>query len=140
MITQQGEIVLTDADLKKLRDVTRSLRSAHHPFRQYAGDLEAELGRARVVPRADVPPDVVTMNSTVRIRDRRSPEPEEFTLVYPDDSDVLDGRISVLAPLGLAVLGARAGDVIEWRVPAGVRTFKVEAILYQPEAAGDLHL
>jgi regulator of nucleoside diphosphate kinase len=140
MITQQAQLVVTDADLAKLREMTRALRTSQHPFRQYAGDLEAELGRARVVPQADVPPDVVTMNSTVRIRDRRSREPEEFTLVYPADSDALDGRISVLAPLGLAVLGARAGDVIKWQVPAGVRTFTVEAILYQPEAAGDFHL
>jgi len=140
MLTQHAEILITDTDLAKLREMTRSLRSSHHPFRQYAGDLESELGRARVVPRADVPPDVVTMNSTVRIRDTRSREPEEFTLVYPADSDALDGRISVLAPLGLAVLGARTGDRIKWQVPAGVRTFTVEAILYQPEAAGDAHL
>ena len=140
MITQQTQIVVTDADLARLRAMTHSLRTTHHPFRHYAGDLEAELGRARVVPRADVPPDVVTMNSSLRIRDQRSRTSEEFTLVYPPDADALDGRVSVLAPLGLAVLGARAGDVVQWRVPAGVRTFTVEAILYQPEAAGDLHL
>ena len=93
-----------------------------------------------VVPQADCPPDVVTMNSALRIRDPRNRAPEEFTLVYPAESDALSGRISVLAPLGLAVLGARAGDVIKWQVPAGVRTFTVEAILYQPEAAGDFHL
>jgi regulator of nucleoside diphosphate kinase len=136
----QSEIVVTSTDLERLRELTRAIRSAKHPFRQYVGELEAELGRARVIAPSDVPPDVVTMNSTVRIRDRRSREVEEFTLVYPADSDVLDGRLSVLAPLGLAVLGARAGDVISWRVPAGERTFKVEAVLYQPEAAGDFHL
>jgi regulator of nucleoside diphosphate kinase len=136
----QSELVVTATDLERLREMTRALRSTRHPFARYAGDLEAELGRARVVPRSDVPPDVVTMNSTIRIRDQRSREVEEFTLVYPADSDILDGRLSVLAPLGLAVLGARAGDVIKWDVPAGVRTFKVEKVLYQPEAAGDLHL
>jgi regulator of nucleoside diphosphate kinase len=140
MITHQAEIILTDADLARLREVARALRTSPHPFRQYAGHLEAELGRARVLPRADVPPDVVTMNSTVRIRDARTREPEEFTLVYPADADALDGRVSVLAPLGLAVLGARAGDTIKWQVPAGARTFTVEAILYQPESAGDDHL
>jgi regulator of nucleoside diphosphate kinase len=140
MIAQQSEIIVTDTDLAKLREMTRALRTSQHPFRQYAGDLDAELARARVVPRADVPPDVVTMNSTIRIRDRRSREGEEFTLVYPAESDALDSRISVLAPLGLAVLGARTGDVIKWQVPAGVRTFTIEAILYQPEAAGDAHL
>ena len=140
MLTQQSEIVVTDSDLARLREVARSLRSSLHPYREYAANLAAEVGRARVVPRADVPPDVVTMNSTVRIRERRGGDAEEFTLVYPAESDALGGRISVLAPLGLAVLGARAGDLIEWRVPAGVRFFRVEAVLYQPEAAGDLHL
>src|SRR4051794_33504513 len=133
MIIQQSDIVVTDTDLNRLREMTHALRATYHPFRQYAGSLEAELGRARIVPRADVPPDVVTMNSTLRIRDQRSRKSEEFTLVYPADSDALGGRISVLAPLGLAVLGARAGDVVKWQVPAGVRTFKVEAVLYQPE-------
>lgn len=140
MIVEQSEIVVTDTDLGRLHDMVRSLRSTHHPFRQYAADLEAELGRARVVSRADVPPDVVTMNSTVRIRDQRVREAEEFTLVYPAEADALAGRVSVLAPLGLAVLGARAGDLIKWRVPAGVRTFRLEAVVYQPEAAGDFHL
>ena len=136
----QSELVVTATDLARLREMTRALRSTRHPAARYASDLEAELGRARSVPQADVPPDVVTMNSTIRIRDQRSRETEEFTLVYPADSDILDGRLSVLAPLGLAVLGARAGDVIQWHVPAGVRTFTVETVLYQPEAAGDFHL
>jgi regulator of nucleoside diphosphate kinase len=93
-----------------------------------------------VVPQAEVGADVVTMNSTIRIRDRRSREVDEFTLVYPNESDILSGRLSVLAPLGLAVLGARKGDVIKWTVPAGVRTFTVEEVVYQPEAAGQFHL
>lgn len=136
----QSEIVITDTDLERLREVTRGLRAMRNPLRQYAGELEAELGRARVVPRTAVGPDVVTMNCTIRIRDQRSREVEEFTLVYPNDSDILSGRLSILAPLGQAVLGTRVGDVVQWHVPAGVRTFRVEEVLYQPEAAGDLHL
>ena len=136
----QCELVVTDTDLARLREMTRALRSTRHPYQQYAGDLEAELGRARVVPQSDVPADVVTMNCKIRIRDQRGRESEEFTLVYPNESDILDGRLSVLAPLGLAVLGARVGDLIKWRVPAGERTFRVERIVYQPEAAGDFHL
>jgi regulator of nucleoside diphosphate kinase len=60
--------------------------------------------------------------------------------VYPDDADVNDGKLSVLAPLGTALLGASVGDVVEFRTPGGVRRLKVERILYQPEAAGDFHL
>jgi regulator of nucleoside diphosphate kinase len=136
----QSELVVTDTDLARLFEMTRAFRVNRHPYRQYAGELEAELARARVVPRAQVTADVVTMNSTIRIREHRGREVEEFTLVYPNEADALDGRLSVLAPLGMAVLGARVGDVITWRVPAGERTFRVERIVYQPEAAGDIHL
>jgi regulator of nucleoside diphosphate kinase len=136
----QSELVVTDSDLARLSEMTRAFRANRHPYRQYAGELEAELARARVVPRGDVPADVVTMNSTIRIREHRGREVEEFTLVYPGEADALNGRLSVLAPLGMAVLGARVGDVITWRVPAGERTFRVERIVYQPEAAGDSHL
>ena len=136
----QSELVVTDTDLARLSEMARALQANRHPYRQYAGQLEAELARARVVPRGEIDADVVTMNSTIRIREQRGREVEEFTLVYPNEADALNGRLSVLAPLGMAVLGARVGDVITWRVPAGERTFRVERIVYQPEAAGDVHL
>lgn len=134
MITRElNEIIISERDLKDLREVVRALRSAGgHPQRRYAADLEAELDRARVVPDAEVPDDVVTMNSTVRIRDQRTREVETFTLVYPHEADVLEGRVSVLAPLGLALLGTRAGEVVRWQVPAGVRTLKVQQVTHPP--------
>jgi regulator of nucleoside diphosphate kinase len=62
-----------------------------------------------------------------------------YTLVFPGKADSSTGKISVLAPIGTAVLGYRVGDVVEWRVPAGSRKFRVEKLLYQPEAALDYH-
>ena len=138
--TTLSPITVTDADAGRLRAMTRAFRSTRHPYRSYALSVEAELERATLVPQADVPSDVVTMNSTVRIRDHRTKRTEEFTLVYPDHADGLAGRVSVLAPLGLAVLGARVGDTVSWQVPAGTRTFTVEAVVYQPEAAGHANL
>jgi regulator of nucleoside diphosphate kinase len=67
-------------------------------------------------------------------------ESETYTLVYPDEADILAGRLSVLAPLGIALLGARVGQVVEFDAPAGARRLKVEKVLYQPEGAGDFHL
>ena len=99
----------------------------------YLAALEGELSRARVVPAGKVPPDVVTMNSVVRLRDLDSDETEEYELVYPADADMTLNRISVLAPIGTAILGYRLGDVIEWPVPAGLRRLRVEEVLYQPE-------
>ena len=101
--------------------------------------LEGELRRARVVPRSDVPSEVITMNSVVRLRDLDTDEVEEYELAYPAEADVAHNRISVLAPIGTAILGYRLGDVIEWPVPAGLRRLQVEEVLYQPERAGVLH-
>jgi regulator of nucleoside diphosphate kinase len=106
-------------------------------------DLEAlteELAHAEVVSSEDIPPDVVTMNSKVVLRDVDTSEEMTFTLVFPEDADVDTGSISILAPVGTAILGYRKGDVIEWPVPSGMRRITIEEILYQPEAAGDLHL
>jgi regulator of nucleoside diphosphate kinase len=106
-------------------------------------DLEAlteELAHAEVVSSEEIPPDVVTMNSKVVLRDVDTSEKMTFTLVFPEDADVDTGSISILAPVGTAILGYRKGDVIEWPVPSGMRRITIEKILYQPEAAGDLHL
>jgi regulator of nucleoside diphosphate kinase len=106
-------------------------------------DLEAlteELAHAEIVSSEDIPPDVVTMNSKVVLRDVDTSEEMTFTLVFPEDADVDTGSISILAPVGTAILGYRKGDVIEWPVPSGMRRITIEEILYQPEAAGDLHL
>ncbi len=80
------------------------------------------------------------MNSRVRLSDISKAEKLVYTLVFPRDADSATGRISVLAPVGTAILGCRVGDIIEWQVPAGTRRLKIEEVLYQPEAAGDYHL
>jgi regulator of nucleoside diphosphate kinase len=102
--------------------------------------LEAELERAQVVEPAQMPPDVITMNSTARFRDETSGEEHELTLVFPRDADGSAEKVSILAPVGSALLGLRVGDAIEWPVPGG-RTIRLHvlSIRYQPEAAGELH-
>lgn len=103
--------------------------------------LRAELDRGRVLDHANaVPRKVVTMHSRVRVRDLKADEPETYTLVYPDEADIDAGKLSVLAPLGAALLGARVGQVVRFDTPGGPRRLRIERILYQPEAAGDFHL
>ena len=82
----------------------------------------------------------MTMNSKVLLKDLETGEKMEYTLVYPADADLMENRISVLAPIGTAILGFREGDVIDWKVPDGLVKLEVEKILYQPESAGDLDL
>jgi regulator of nucleoside diphosphate kinase len=132
-------VVINERDFDRLNDLVHSprLRSTHAPM---VSTLEQELGRGRVVPPKSVPKGVVTMNSQVRFTDLGTREKETYTLVYPDEANVEDAKLSVLAPLGTALLGASVGDVVECRTPGGVRRLKIERILYQPEAAGDFHL
>ena len=101
-------------------------------------ELETELGRAEVVSAEDVPNDVVTMNSTVSLRDLATNEVDTYTLVFPDRADIANHKLSVLAPIGTAILGYRVGDELRWRVPQGWRNFKIEKIKYQPERDGVL--
>ncbi len=102
--------------------------------RDVARDLESELNRARVVPNDELPNDVVTMHSKVRILDMDGREEMMFTLVFPGEAKVEEGKVSVLAPLATAILGYRAGDTLTWKMPDGDRRIKVLEILYQPEA------
>jgi regulator of nucleoside diphosphate kinase len=101
--------------------------------------LRGELARATLVEPADMPADVVTMNSIVRMVDEASGAERELALVYPREAGAPD-RVSILAPVGSALLGLRAGDSIDWPLPGGSNTrLRVLAIGYQPEAAGELH-
>lgn len=132
------QIVITEYDRDRL---TALIRELDRPGT--ADDLSAlagELGRAQIVAPEQVPGDVVTMNSAVTLVDVESAEEMEVTLVFPSDADAAAGRISVLAPVGTAIIGFREGDTIEWPVPSGVRTLRIEKVNYQPEAAGDMTL
>lgn len=100
--------------------------------------LREEIDRAEIVEPEAIPPDRVTMNSRVRFADLESKDEHEITLVFPAHADVGKNRISVLAPVGSALLGLSVGDTIEWPLPnARSRRLRVVAVTYQPEAAGD---
>ncbi|MCE1631218.1 nucleoside diphosphate kinase regulator, partial [Enterobacter hormaechei] len=105
-----------------------------------ADALNEELDRAEIVPPAEIPSDVVTMNSRVRFIDLTSNEERVRTLVYPASLQDSSDQLSVMAPLGAALLGLRIGDEISWELPNGEETrVKVLELLYQPEAAGEYH-
>jgi regulator of nucleoside diphosphate kinase len=129
-------IYITEPDRRRLHDLIDVNRAARLDHSSYIDALERELTRAHAVEPTSVPDDVVTMNSTVRLLDLDSDEDEIYTLVYPSMADPGEHRLSVLAPVGTAIVGSRVGDVIEWPVPAGMRRLRVEDVLYQPERAG----
>ena len=131
------EIYITDLDRRRLGTLLSDATPVDSLHRRYLQDLEQELERAETIDAAEVPADVVTMNSTVRLTDLELGDSDVYTLVYPDAADVKQGRLSVLAPVGTAILGYRVGDTVRWPVPNGVAHIKLEEVLYQPERAGD---
>ena len=123
---QENAIIITDLDLARLRHL------ANDPT------LAPELDRADVVPFHAVPPDVVTMNSRVVFEDEATAEVRTVTIVYPQDADPSQGKISVMAPVGCALLGLSVGQSIEWCFPDGrPRTLRVVELLHQPQADGN---
>lgn len=129
-------ITVSSLDLARLEAMLESPAHRDLPAAQALAD---ELGRARVLAPAQMPPDVVTMNSVVTCADEASGETHALTLVYPRDADAAAGKVSVLAPVGSALLGLSVGQSIDWPGPGGrPLRLRVTGIRYQPEAAGDL--
>lgn len=137
---EKREIFLSNVDHARLTALLKSPTLRQGPDKGLLSELAGEVERAVIVEPEQMPPDVVTMNSKVRVRDQETGEESEYTLVFPHAADISKGRISILAPIGTAILGYRAGDVIHWQVPGGTRVIQVISVLYQPEAAGDFHL
>ena len=134
----ERKIVVTETDVRRLSQMLASEFAAAIVPPQYLNDLRAELERAEIVAEDEVPDDVVTMDSTVVLRDLDTGEQETFTLVYPQKANIAKSKLSVLAPVGTAILGYRVGDVVRWRVPDGYRRLQIEEVLCQPERAAVL--
>lgn len=129
-------IRITAFDLERLKKLLLDAQRTTYRKSVYLSHLQSELGRAEVVESPKVAGDVVTMNSRVCLEDLDTGEEEVYTVVFPEEANAVQGKVSVLAPIGTAMLGYEEGDVFEWEVPAGKRRWRVKHILYQPEAAG----
>jgi len=136
----ERRLFITDTDRDRLEKLLLGTRQWSSRDKAHLQALEEELDKAYTVESREIPGDVVTMRSQVRVRDMKSGTEMDISVVFPSEADSEQGKISVLAPIGTALLGYRVGDVVEWKVPGGLRRLKVERILYQPEAAGHYHL
>ncbi len=137
---KRRQISITEFDRERLHELIGVAEAFGNESQADLRDLREELDRATIVSSNAIPSNVVTMNSRVLLRDEDTSEEMTYTLVFPKDANVESGSISILAPVGTAILGYAEGDVIEWPVPSGQRRIAIEKILYQPEAAGDSHL
>jgi regulator of nucleoside diphosphate kinase len=131
---EQDNIIITKTDLQRLLPVL------DHHNSEATESLAGELYRAIVVEPDAVPADVVTMNSDVVYEDCATLAKRTVRLVYPKDADGARGFVSVLAPIGSALLGMRVNQTIEWSVPSGTKRIRVLEVRYQPEAAGHFDL
>jgi regulator of nucleoside diphosphate kinase len=136
-MSKRPKIILSTLDAERLERLLDSVTDVDFPGK---ADLEAELARAIVVDAKDIPPKVVTMRSTVRFHILSSSEERCLTLVYPKDVDDSGQSISILAPVGSALLGLSEGDEIDWPKPGGgTLRVHIDEVTYQPERAGDYY-
>ena len=127
-------IIVTAADAEKLKELIRNAQRGEYRQSKYLEMLSGELARATIIDAGAIPPDVIIMNSQAALTEVDTGEEMVLTLVFPEDADPIEGKISVLAPIGTAMLGYRVGDVFEWETPGGMTKMRVERIA--PETKG----
>ncbi|HEX2936511.1 MAG TPA: nucleoside diphosphate kinase regulator [Bacteroidales bacterium] len=130
------QIIITSVDSQRLQSRIKESQTRSESILK----LNEEIERAKIVEPKKVPKDVITMHSRVKIHNMDINKSMEVQLVYPEEADMKQQKVSVFAPIGTALLGFRKGDVIEWEVPKGKTMIKIEDIVYQPEAEGDFNL
>ena len=136
-MSRTPQITLSSLDLDRIEALLAAIPASVFPGK---ADLQAELDRADVVEPTQIPPNVVTMNSTVQFEILETRQDFRLTLVYPRDIDGSADRVSIFAPVGSALLGLSVGDELAWPGPGGKSmTVRVTGIVYQPESAGELH-
>lgn len=133
---KKKKIQVTENDLSKLREAITQAENSGYRNSPYILQLKGELDRAKIVEPQKISADVITMNSRVILIDLSNQEKMELKLVFPEDSTKEETNVSVLAPIGTAMIGYQTGDEFEWELPAGKTRLRVEKVLYQPEASG----
>ena len=126
-------IIVSKDDYRLMQELFASAFSAAIRDKTYLTALRGELEAARLVDAKKMPPDVVTMNSQVRLRDLSSDEVDTYTLVVPSQANIAQGKLSILAPIGTAILGYRVGDIVAWPVPSGASRMRIEAVIHPPQ-------
>jgi regulator of nucleoside diphosphate kinase len=140
-MAQEQTIYITKTDCERLGNLIELVRdSGDRQNLAYVNRLEEELEFAEIVASENIPPDVVTMRSKVKLKDLDTKENFAYSIVFPSEANFEEGKISILAPLATALLGYKRGDTIEFQAPSRLRRLEIEEIIYQPESAGDYNL
>lgn len=129
------QIYITQSDLERLQQL---LNKQSTPS-EYNKALAAELSRAVVLEPSAIRSDVITMNSQVAFTDEQG-RSGQYSLVYPEDADITQNKLSILSPIGCSLIGYKVGDTITIPTPGGEKRLTIEAVIYQPERSGDIEL
>jgi regulator of nucleoside diphosphate kinase len=140
MRKQKRNILITSYDYERLSDLLKAAARDKSKHRDSIEELAKEMEGATIVSSEQITDDTVTMNSKVYMEDLSTHEEFSYQVVFPSDADLEANRISVLAPVGTALLGYKVGDTITWKVPGGLRKLRIKKMLYQPEAEGNYGL
>ena len=131
-----AQIIINALDNARIRERIVQLRRSGAPVPAEVSALLKELEKAELMEPQAIPAGVVTMHSKVLLRYLDSDRTMELELVYPEEADVKQKKISIFSPIATALIGFKEGDQVEWQIPSGMAKLKIEKVLHQPEAAG----
>ena len=134
------KVTLTKNDYTRIYKAITDAKNSKTINSNEAEKLLSELSKAEIVPSEKIDKDVVTMNSEVKLFFENTQKVQSFKIVYPQDANLKENKISIFSPIATALIGYRIGDEIEWIVPGGMTKIKIVDLIYQPEAAGDFDL
>jgi regulator of nucleoside diphosphate kinase len=135
----EDKILITVNDYQRLNGLI-GFASLREKMPEIVSRLNCKFKTAKMLSQDKISRSVITMNSRVLLQEISQGRQAEVTITYPQDADGREGKISVLSPIGLALLGREIDDTVSWKVPSGVGHFKIVKIIYQPEAVGHYHL
>lgn len=135
-----SQVIITNQDFNKIHRSITDAKAKNSIKKEEAEKLLAELKSAKIVEQDKIEPDVVTMNSIVKIHFQNNKTTMEFQLVYPADANIKERKISIFSSVASALIGYRVGDEIDWLIPSGMTKIVIDEVIYQPESAGDFDL
>lgn len=134
------KVTLTKNDYTRIYKAITDAKNSKTINSNEAEKLLSELSKAEIVPSEKIDKDVVTMNSEVKLFFENTQKEQSFKIVYPQDANLKENKISIFSPIATALIGYKIGEEIEWIVPGGMTKIKIVDLIYQPEAAGDFDL
>ena len=135
-----NKVIITKQDFNRIHRAITDAKARNAIKKEEAEKLLAELKSATIVEQEEIDSDVVTMNSIVKIHFLNNKTSMQFQLVYPQDANIKEHKISIFSPVASALIGYRGGDEIDWLIPSGMTKIIIDEVVYQPEASGDFEL